>query len=138
MITQVQLPTQAQIKSLVDEATSKVGREVFFENNLRGIKTMLDSNPSLYHHYGPYWWAVKDLLVANGVLDGQEDEPITRKHFKFDDPIYTLCAAWAYHQHQIESMVINTNLHYFDLDGEPYEYALEDLEMETWAKSRKR
>lgn len=136
MITQVELPTKQQLTPLVEQAIYDVGREVFFERNLHGIKDMLNADPLTYRHYGAYWWAIKDLLISNGLLSGESDEATTREHWKFDDPIYTLCAAWAYHQHQIESMVIQPHLHAYDVDGETYEYALEDLDMIAWEANR--
>lgn len=131
MITQVELPTKEQLKTLVDEAlaTADDDKDAFILKNLHGIKIMLDANPKAYEHYGAYWWSVKQLLIEHAFIDGVEDEPITREHFSYDDPAYTLCAAWAYHQHQIESMVIVPSLHAYDADGEPYEYTLEDTEM---------
>lgn len=135
MITRVVLPTKEQLEPLVIEANEATGGE-FVTKHLAGIKKMLTANPAMYYLYGAYWWSVKALLVEHELYDWTNDEPITREHFSFDEPEYLLAAAWAYHNHQLESGAMVSNLHSYDIDGELYEYALEDIEMEHQIRSQ--
>ncbi len=134
MINKVVLPTKEQLEPLVIKANESTGGE-FVVKHLAGIKKMLTSNPAMYRLYGAYWWGVKSLLVKHGFYDWTNDEPITREHFSFDEPEYLLAAAWAYHNHQLESGSMVSNLHAYDADGEMFEYALEDSEMEYLVRS---
>ncbi|RIW17863.1 hypothetical protein [Vibrio harveyi] len=135
MITKVILPTKEQLEPLVTEANEATGGE-FVSKQLTGIKKMLTANPAMYRLYGAYWWSVKALLVEHGFYDWTNDEENTREHFNYDDPNYLLAAAWAYHNHQLESGSMTPNLHSYDIDGEMYEYALEDVEIEYLMRSR--
>ncbi|UTZ44623.1 hypothetical protein [Vibrio campbellii] len=137
MITKVVLPTKEQLEPLVIEANEATNDE-FVYKHLSGIKSMLTANPSMYRLYGAYWWSVKALLVEYGFYEWTSDEPITREHFNFDEPEYLLAAAWAYHNHQLESGVMVSNLHSYEVDSEPYEYALEDMDIELLIRSTKK
>lgn len=45
------------------------------------IADRLRARPELYLEFGPYWWAVKDSLRAQGFDFGPEDDPIVRPHY---------------------------------------------------------
>lgn len=135
MITKVILPTKEQLEPLVAQANEATGGE-FVSKQLAGINKMLIANPAMYRLYGAYWWSVKKLLVEYGFYDWTNYEQSTREHFNYDEPEYLLAAAWAYHNHQLESGSMISNLHSYDVGGEVYEYSLEDVEVEYLVCSR--
>ena len=47
-------------------------------NAVRVIRERLESDPRRYLSYGPYWWAIKKVLVDNGVPLGKVDDEKVR------------------------------------------------------------
>ncbi|QFT40026.1 MULTISPECIES: hypothetical protein [unclassified Vibrio] len=137
MITQVVKPTEDQLEPLLEQAIEESGTvQAFIENNLAGVYAVLEKQPLMYRNYGPYWWPLKVALTAAGFDLGIDSEELTRKHFAYDKVEYLLCAAWAYQNHQIEQGYMLANLHTFYTDDEPFEYSIEDHDLEAYAVNK--
>jgi hypothetical protein len=52
--------------------------------------------PRAYWRYGPYWWAVKRILIDNDVNVGTYMEPMWADEYACETPELTLIAAWEF------------------------------------------
>lgn len=131
MITQVTFPTPKDLEPLREEALDGVDEAEFIRKHVHAINTTLSQNPAMYRAYGPYWWPIKQLLRDNGVDFGDEDEPITREHINYESPVDLICAAWSYQDYIIDTGAMNNHIHPFTVDDEPYDYSIEDGDLES-------
>ncbi|MBT0091824.1 hypothetical protein [Vibrio alginolyticus] len=131
MITNIEFPPAEALAPLRDEALEGTTAEAWLNKQLTAISTLLQKNPQSYRSYGPYWWAVKSLLKEKGFDYGEDDEAITREHFNYDDPVDLMCAAWAYQQHIMDMQMLGYNIHPFTIDDEPFDYSIEDTDLEA-------
>ena len=134
MLTNVTKMTEKELEPLVKEAlsTNKSGPE-FVSKYLSNMSDILKVKPSTYRSYGMYWWAMKELLVSHGHSEfGSELELGTLQAYRYDDPVLTCCAAWAYHSDNVENGNLYSSDHIALLqDGDFDAYSLHDLEMEA-------
>jgi hypothetical protein len=83
-------------------------------------KILAKSNKN-YLRYGPYWWAMKAVLKAQGLDVGQEDEPIWREQFTIKDNDgtvngeLTLLAGWLFGDENMEKYGVLSNE--YEIDG---------------------
>lgn len=131
MITKVELPTPEALKPLRDEALEGTTADEWTTKHLLSITSLLSEHPLSYRTYGPYWWSIKALLKERGFDYGDDDEPATREHFSYADPVDLICAAWAYQQHIVDMQIIGFNIHPFTVDDEPFDYSIEDTDLEA-------
>jgi hypothetical protein len=54
---------------------------------------ILTRDRKAYRRYGPYWWSVKRILIANGVGVGSEMEPMWANEYDCATPELTMIAA---------------------------------------------
>lgn len=130
MITQVEFPSPDMLAPLREDALNGQEPAQFIQKHITSITDTLTGNPALYRSYGAYWWSIKKLLRDNGVDFGEDDELITREHVAYSDPVDLLCAAAIYQEHIIDGGGMNNNIHQFTIDDEPFDYSLEDTDME--------
>ncbi len=133
VITDIQIPTADQLAPLALEALADTNKQAFVNSHVDGITQMLKESPLSYRNYGAWWWSVKALLKANGVDFGDDDEPVTREHFHYDNSVLLLCAAWAYSNHIMDMGYTYQSIHLFDGEEETLEYSIEDTDMEALA-----
>lgn len=131
MIKLIIIPTAEQLQPLIEEALTNTTEAEFIQAHVNGITELLKQSPQSYRNYGAYWWSIKELLRVNDANYGDEDEPLTRKHFSYENPVHLLCAAWAYSNYIVDSGQTFTNIHNYPTEeDEPFEYGIEDLDME--------
>lgn len=131
MITDIELPTPEALAPLREEALDGTEPEKLVLKHLTSIAAILSENPASYRSYGPYWWSIKALLKDHGFDYGEDDEPVTRDHFNYTDPVDLICAAWAYQQYVLEQQMGDHVIHPFTIDDEPYDYSIEDTDLES-------
>lgn len=78
-------------------------------------RKVIERDRKAYLRYGPYWWAVKAVLAANGVDAGTYREPIWEKEYTGETPELTLLAAWEFAEDNMGTFGVQTNE--YDLDG---------------------
>lgn len=85
-----------------------------------------------YRDYGPYWWALKDLMNANGYDLGSETDEVVKAIYRGDRDVDTLIMADEFRELYLQTWVLYTNQ--FDLDSESGEmWTLYDRDMEPFA-----
>lgn len=133
-LNQTQKPPLDYLSTVRDEALAGRTETQFVCDYLEGICKFIDSRHDYYRSYGPYWPAIKSLLIENGLYnsDGEIDEDI-RSVYSYDDDSLTVVAASLYQNMRLEDGLFYSAYHQLpvaDID-EPYEYYSYDLEQES-------
>jgi len=85
--------------------------------------------PLAYRWYGPYWWAVKDVLKKHGADLGADTDTSIASEYRGESDIETLIMADEFRNLYLASYILGTNS--FMLDGESGEtWTLKDKDME--------
>lgn len=93
------------------------------------IERRLTKDPLRYRDYGPYWWAVKALLIDSDRELGGWDDPLVRAAYQGDSPAETIVMADEFRTLYLATQAVGTNQ--FVLDGDTGAiYTLEDPDME--------
>lgn len=94
------------------------------------IKRRLEKDPLRYRDYGPYWWALKDLLRDSEYDLGDDDDKEVREVYTGEEPAETIVMADAFRTEYLGTYFVGTNQ--LVLDGESGEtYTLFDDDMEN-------
>jgi len=103
---------------------------------MKTLKTMRDvviKNPIMYRSFGMYWWAIKSIMIEEGLLDKQYtvDKEVVNE-VKMTKDIFSIAAALAFHQQSLDNQSSKNNMStVFNENGESVDYMLldDDLEM---------
>lgn len=122
-----------KIKALIE-----IRKQILRENNgfsdllgfgLKVINDRLNKDRKRYLDYGPYWWALKDLLNANGYSFGDQSDPLVKAVYHGDSDVETLVMADEFRTEYLTTTILYTNR--FMLDGTTGEFwVLFDFDME--------
>lgn len=83
-----------------------------------------------YRDYGPYWWALKDVLRRHGQDFGPQSDPIVMAEYQGEADSLTLTMADSFRTDYLKTQAVGTNR--FMLDGETGEWwTLFDPDMES-------
>ena len=94
-------------------ASGKPG--TFEDNAVRVIGQRMVDHPEQHIEFGPYWWAVKDVLNAAGYDFGQRGSPMVAAEYVGASPAETLVMAEAFKDLYRASYIVGTSS--FDLGG---------------------
>lgn len=72
---------EERLKSYKSNLMKFKGHDDLVGNAVRVIRERLESDPRRYLSYGPYWWAIKKVLVDNGVPLGKVDDEEVRRAY---------------------------------------------------------
>lgn len=100
------------------------------------IASRLAKDPRRYLDYGPYWWALKDLLIAAGYDLGSASDSMIKKTYIGATPQQTIVAADEFRNDYLKSQFIYSNKHMLDDANPEWMYVLFDADMEQRAKKR--
>ncbi|MDW0357812.1 hypothetical protein Q8G38_00620 [Halomonas venusta] len=93
------------------------------------IERRLVKDPLRYRDYGPYWWAVKALLIDSDRALGERDDPMVRETYQGASAAETIVMADEFRTLYLATQAVGTNQ--FILDGDTGAiYTLEDSDME--------
>lgn len=100
----------------------------FLGNAVRVIGERLRQHPERYVEYGPYWWAVKQVLNEGGAALGERGDPLVAAEYRGASPAETLVAGEVFKDFYRATFIVGTST--FDLagDGELYELGDEDMQ----------
>lgn len=87
----------------------------------------LAKDPGRYLDYGPYWWALKSVLNANGYSYGQESDPGLVEAYRGASDVQTLIMADQFRTEFLAENQVGTCKFRLDADGD--EYILFDSDM---------
>lgn len=92
----------------------------------------LRRNPKRYVDYGPYWWALKDVLRRAGYSMGSETDVELVEAFRGADDTETLVGAEEFRDDYLATRVVGERS--YQLDGDSVEsWSLMDEDMEARA-----
>lgn len=81
-----------------------------------------------YRVYGPYWWALKDVLRRQGYNVGEETDSDVSRTYKGADDAQTIVAADLFYLDMSNQVTIDNNA--WALDPRADDYILYDADME--------
>lgn len=129
--------TDAAISELRSQALKGQTEDRYLSKMVANIITMIKRKPSRYRQYGPYWWAVKDILnrVSGKAEFGDTIDAEWLERMSHGNDVDTLLAAWAYGEVATDKGHGFANEHlmmFQDSDGEETNdyYVLADDEVE--------
>lgn len=126
-------PSAEELQPLIDEAKKTTD---WLVNFLAGLVVIIKKDPLRYRTFGPYWWLVKQAMIAHDILTfGNE---IDREWFElldYGNNELNIAAAWLYENGRTDSKCnLYDDSHMLeDGNGEPYEYLISDSDMEVMA-----
>lgn len=82
-----------------------------------------------YADYGPYWWAVKELLRDAGYEMGTQSDPIIMREYRHQQGALTLMAATVFRDNFLRTQFVGSRQHMLSKDS-PEWYVLYDADME--------
>ncbi|RAU45249.1 peptide-binding protein [Pseudocitrobacter sp. RIT415] len=133
-LEQTQKPTADYLAAIRDSALAGRTESQFVSDYLDGIGKFIGARPGYYRSYGPYWPAIKSLLVENNLYNatGEIDEDVL-SIYSYDDDSLTVVAASLYQNMRLEDGLFYSAYHQLPVtdDDEPYEYYSYDLEQES-------
>ncbi|SET44390.1 hypothetical protein SAMN05216326_12731 [Nitrosomonas marina] len=123
-----------KISALVEEKKANLitnrGINNLLAFGLGVVADRLRNDRSRYRDYGPYWWALKELMNANGYSMGDQSDPIVSDSYRGGTDEETLIMADEFRTMNLGQNVIGTNK--FMLDGDSGEFwELFDPDMEN-------
>ncbi|PLR30106.1 peptide-binding protein [Chimaeribacter californicus] len=132
-------PDTQYLESVLPVALGSRGEDDFVTDYLKGMSQCLGDEPRYYRSVGPYWPALKTMLVEQGHLpaDSEVDQDVAAI-YEGDRPALTVVAATLYQRMRLESGLLLSSSHLLpvpdEVDDSPYEYVSYDLTLESKAK----
>ncbi|WP_312329931.1 olxA [Atlantibacter hermannii] len=133
------LPTEEYIESVLKEhALEGRSEPEFVEGYLNGLEQRLIANVLAYRSFGPWWPALKTLLLERGVLSiGQVVDSDVAAIYSMSRPALTLIAAHLYADDIIDTGNMFSADHLLSVmpsadDTEPYLYVSYDESVEKF------
>lgn len=106
------------LRGKLAELQSQVGDKPLLPVFVEQTRRVLAKGQGNYLRYGPYWWAIKRILHANGVDVGIYDEPIWADEYTGGSPELTLLAAWEFAEDNMSPYGVLTNE--YEIDGRTF------------------
>ena len=122
-----------KIKEQVESRTRNLRENKGFSDllgfGLKVISDRLAKDRRRYRDYGPYWFALKDILNASGYSFGDQSDPIVKAAYHGDSGVETLVMADEFRTEYLRTNIVYNNQ--FMLDGKTGEFwVLFDSDME--------
>lgn len=93
------------------------------------VSRRLDKDALRYQDYGPWWWALKGVLNANGYSYGEDFDSVVAAEYKGRSDVETMVLADQFRTEFLESTQVGTTN--FRLSEEGDDYILHDEDMES-------
>lgn len=135
-LNDTQKPDVARLEQILPAALSGRSEAQFINDYLSGMSHCLASDPRYYRSLGPWWPALKTLLIeAGNVTAGTEVDEDVSGYYQYDRPALTAVAAYLYQQMRMNAGLLFSSNHLLavpeNVDDEPYEFTSYDLELES-------
>lgn len=114
----------AYLSGKLAELQKQVGDKPLLPVFVEQTRKILAKDPKNYLRYGPYWWALKRILRANGVGVGAYDEPNWACEYEMkngDGTVnaeVTALAAWEFGDENMSPYGVLTNE--YEIDGRDF------------------
>ncbi|EPT8338697.1 olxA (plasmid) [Enterobacter sp. JBIWA008] len=131
-------PTEAYLEEILPQALVDRKEEEFVTLYLENMFKRISTNAGLYHLYGPWWPALKTMLLTRGLTDlGQIVDSDVAQIYQMSRPALTILAAQLYADERFASNSVNNPVHMLETasyanDTEPYIYTSYDESLEKF------
>lgn len=131
-------PAESDLLLFLDQALEGRTEAAYVADFMRGMGDRINSNPQLYHSYGPWWPAMKTLLLESGDLRlGQSVDADVAELYAMSRPALTILAAFLYSLDREQNEGIYNSVHFLPVaeyadDTEPYLYVSSDDSIEKF------
>lgn len=121
-------PNVAYLQQTLNRALNGRSEKKFVEDYIIALTKRLSIEPRLYRAYGPYWPAVKTILLDHGAkLPSQVIDVDVRADYSYPREALTLVAAALYEEARLERGLYYSSRHFLPLvptadDDEDYLY----------------
>lgn len=123
-----------ELTKYLDDARGDLTDKQFTDRYLTGVIKSIKADPKLYRSYGPYWWALKQLILTHKDNDGSlghEYDTAMSNAFRYDNEAITICAAFHYQQMTLDSGYMYSNKHQATTsNSEVIDLVIEDSDIE--------
>jgi len=130
-------PDTKHLDSVLNPVLSENGvtRNQWKDRMIGNIAKLLKKTPNRYKAYGPWWWPLKQELIASGYADfGESVDAEWVDRLAYGDPVYDVLAAFLYEDDKFDNGAMYDPVHQIENeDGELTEYVLIDIEMDSGA-----
>ena len=99
------------------------------------MSEMLEEDPRRYLTYGPYWWALKDVLLRHGCAFGDTMDFEIAREYRGEDDYQTLVIAESFQEFYYDNYFVGANAWHLDPDAVD-DYILRDPDYELAARMR--
>lgn len=131
-------PTEGYVTGLLEEALNGKSEGEYVQFYLHGIVERVKREPRIYRSFGPWWPALKTLIVAGGCTElGQIIESDVAEIYKMSRPALTVIAAHLYSDERVDRDGVFNEVHQLSVlpssdDTEPYIYTSYDESIEKY------
>ncbi|WP_142971333.1 olxA [Enterobacter hormaechei] len=131
-------PTEAYLEEILPQALVGRSEEKFVSVYLENMFVRVTARPELYHLYGPWWPALKNLLLAHEHTGlGQIVDSDVAQIYQMSRPALTVLASQLYADERFASNSVNNPVHMLETasyasDTEPYVYIGYDESLEKF------
>lgn len=133
------IPTESVLSSILSEiVNSNVEETNYVINALENVVNLLNKDGKTYISYGPWWPAIKNLIIENGNTNlGQVVESDVAQIYSYSRPALTILAGIMYSASRLNDHVVTDPYHYLDVsqsadDTEPYLYVSTDESIDKY------
>lgn len=127
------MPEPRHLRDYLNAECPEKTDEQLVSDFIKGIAKYIAITPKMYRSYGPYWPAIKKMIIEN-VPDahvGKNLDADILAIYSYSEPALTCAAATLYHERRIAQGHQNSTQHILPVDAhETYELNYSDEEME--------
>lgn len=132
------MPDEEYLSGFMEEALEGRSVEQYVDEYMAVLNTRLRKDLRSYRSYGPFWPAIKSMLLARGyTVAGRENDGPVAALYSYEEEALTLIAATLYSNERLESGNFYNAEHLLptkpEVDEEVYPYYSDDTEIELRA-----
>lgn len=132
------MPDEEYLSGFMEEALEGRSVEQYVDEYMAVLNTRLRKDLRCYRSYGPFWPAIKSMLLARGyTVAGREIDVPVAALYSYEEEALTLIAATLYSNERLESGNFFNAEHLLptkpEVDEEVYPYYSDDTEIELRA-----
>ncbi|WP_241613236.1 olxA [Rosenbergiella epipactidis] len=133
------IPQESYLNDILkDILSSGISEKDYVKNAISNIKQMIILDPRRYIAYGPWWPAIKQLIVGSGEVGiGQNIESDVAAIYSYPKNALTVLAGIIYSTERLEDHIVDDPYHYLNVseisdDTEPYLYVSDDISISKY------
>lgn len=133
------IPNRQYIVEVLNTAlTSDLDEDKYTQMSIKNIAGLIVANPAHYAMFGPWWPAIKKLIIGTGDTTlGQTYPEDIAEIYTYDRPALTLIAGVLYSNERLIDHVVTDSYHFLPVmpsadDTDPYLYESYDESLDKY------